>query len=208
MNFNWTNKQDNVDFILAKDVNILAEGVVEGIERAEEAENNAKGYIDKKCATVLVDAKNYTDTQSGSIVKEGQGWAENVPGFAKIILQSGAYYHPNEPSANSFVIRDGEVSEGLYVETQSGVTLIFDVSNKESNTVISVDETTGEENTIEDVWGVLAIMEHCTHITSDLGCSFLYYNEIKRFIDTKIGNIDAALDAIITIQNGILGVSE
>lgn len=186
MDFNWENKQDDVDYILAEDVNNLAEGVIEGITKAEEAKEVADSAID------------YTDIfadefrgKIGTPTAQGEGNGGNfVGGFSKIILPS---YGRN----NSFYIQVDASSEMHIVFTVPNETLIFDVKNKDSGTVIVLNEETSEQTTRVDEQGILEIMEECTIIGSDDGCIFYYYTDCGSAIDNARDYTDNAIQQAI-----------
>ena len=57
MDFSWKDRIDGEDYIFAEDVNILAEGVKEGIEKAEQAKNEVK-ELEETTQKTLEDAND------------------------------------------------------------------------------------------------------------------------------------------------------
>ena len=187
MDFKWEKKQDDVDYILAEDVNNLADGVKEGITKAEEAKETAGSAIDH--------TDKFADEFLGKIGKPTargeQGGSNFVGGFSKIILPS---YGRN----NSFYIKIDDDSDEMHsVFTVANETLIFDAKNKDSGNVIVLNEETGEQTTRVDEWGILAIMEDCTYISSDDGCIFYYYTDCGSAIDNARDYTDNAIEQAI-----------
>lgn len=199
MSLQWTDKVDNKDDVLAKDINGIAHSVID-LETQVENSNN---QIDKKIdSTAFADNFVYeTVYNTGDIVL----WESE---FYRCRSDNTSGVIPNMPGFNKWEkFPDNFMNELFSVSSKAGIDsicmrwmpftsynigdIVYDNTDLNTYKLIKANPSTEPETGYP-------------HLNTEYWAT----TTIANYVDYKIGNIETALNGIISLQNSYIGGEE
>jgi hypothetical protein len=177
--FNWIDKQDGIDDVLAEDINNVAHAVMD-------LEGNNKNVADQTFNP------SSTNAQSGIAVAEGIKGEVDKFGIMTINdLKDGTFNKRldfSDPNITP-IVRNLTIAS------------VYEKIEFETPALIQGLNTTIYFQVIESTSGV-----YSDRPTTDMSSDNMLTN--KGYVDGKIGDIESALDSIIAIQEQLIGGAE
>ena len=207
-------------------------------EVAGTALRDAKAYTEEQSATVLSDMKSYTDEKAAEVLASATDYADRLTGGASIKIEGDFLLEPaqipeghcgvteitieipyDQPENNitvNLVDYNNNYAFAGSIDLGSGYPegsrIVIDAVNK----ITTHYEPSGEPFgiNVDTTFYDKMLNGTYTHIQINdsyamwYNCSLAYKGSMTAYVDSKVGDIETTLDAIIEIQNGLLGVSE
>lgn len=261
MYFSWQPRTDGEDYVLSDDVNTLADGVIEGIEKAENAQNSSNNAIQKAAEayslaqeakeeallsgvqsdwneentvalshiknrpfySIPADGVLVTEQKLSKTIPESQWLAINEDGTLTGGIETGDIYI-NDPNFGEYkyfmVVWDGvEYKIENKGTALSYINLNFTEVNTNTEIVVSISKPDwtndhilyvfqdkpkampGKAILLEIIPATGALEEQIKQLDTKYIPDYISKTEVTGMV----GDIDAALDSIIAMQNKLIG---